>query len=173
MTQTVQTSNADSKPKASRFLTQLAEAAERHGHSGATADAMARWCRHFILFHGTKHPQEMGCAEIAAYLDHVAKTAKDARGAIENAHAGLEFLYGTYLQRQLGALPRPRPPRLLDQVKQVMRLKHYALSTEQCYTQWIRRFILFHNKRHPRDMGAAELELFLSDLAVAGNVSAS
>ena len=173
MMQTAQTPNGDSTPKPSRFLTQLAEAAQRHGHSGATADAMAQWCRLFILFHGKKHPQEMGRAEIAAYLDQIARTAKDALGAIENAHAALEFLYGTYLQRQLGELPRPRPPRLLDQVKQVMRLKHYALSTEQCYTQWIRRFILFHGKRHPRDMGAAELELFLSDLAVQGHVSAS
>jgi hypothetical protein len=42
----------------------------------------------------------------------------------------------------------------LDQVKQVMRVKHYALRTEECYTQWIKRFILFHGKRHPRDMGA-------------------
>lgn len=67
----------------------------------------------------------------------------------------------------------PRPLRLLDQVKQVMRVKHYALRTEECYTQWIKRFVLFHGKRHPRDMGAAELELFLSDLAVQGHVSAS
>ncbi|MBM3997695.1 MAG: integron integrase [Planctomycetes bacterium] len=70
-------------------------------------------------------------------------------------------------------MPRPRPPRLLDQVKQVLRVKHYALRTEECYTQWITRYILFHNKRHPRDMGAAELQQFLTDLAVTGHVSAS
>ena len=72
MMQTAQTPNGDSTPKPSRFLTQLAEAAQRHGHSGATADAMAQWCRLFILFHGKKHPQEMGRAEIAA--DDTAKT---------------------------------------------------------------------------------------------------
>jgi hypothetical protein len=132
MTQTAQTPNGDSTPKPSRFLTQLAEAAQRHGHSGATADAMAQWCRLFILFHGKKHPQEMGRAEIAAYLDQIARTAKDALGAIENAHAALEFLYGTYLQRQLGELPRPRPPRLLDQVKQAMRFKHMLPESEPC-----------------------------------------
>ena len=85
----------------------------------------------------------------------------------------LAFLYERVLRRQLGELPLARPPRLLDQVKQVMRVKHYALRTEQCYTQWIRRFILFHGRRHPRDMGAAELELFLTDLAVRGRVSVS
>lgn len=173
MNPSVQTQVGGGATKQSPFLTQLAEAARRHGHSDATADAMAQWCRRLIIFHGMKHPQEMGRAYIAAYLDHVARTEKDALGAIADAHAALEFLFTTYLQRQLGELPWPRPPRLLDQVKQVMRVRHYAIRTEECYTQWVRRFILFHGKRHPRDMGSAELELFLSDLAVNGHVSAS
>lgn len=70
------------------------------------------------------------------------------------------------------ACPVP-PPRLLDQVRQVLRVRHYALRTEGCYVQWITRFILFHGKRHPRDMGAAEVVQFLSHLAVQGHVSAS
>jgi integron integrase len=64
-------------------------------------------------------------------------------------------------------------PRLLDQVRQRLRLRHYSYRTEQQYLIWIRRFILFHNKRHPGSMGAAEVEAFLSDLATRRNVSAS
>jgi integron integrase len=65
------------------------------------------------------------------------------------------------------------PPRLLDQVREVIRMRHYSIRTEQAYVQWIRRFILFHGKRHPRDMGAPELTAFLSDLALQRNVAAS
>lgn len=66
------------------------------------------------------------------------------------------------------------PPRkLLDQVRDAIRLKHYSYRTEQSYVQWVRRFILFHNKRHPQDMGVEEVEAFLTYLAVQQQVSAS
>ena len=64
-------------------------------------------------------------------------------------------------------------PRLLDQVRGKIRLKHYSIRTEQAYTDWIKRFILHFGKRHPRDMGAVEVEQFLTHLAVVGRVSAS
>jgi integron integrase len=64
-------------------------------------------------------------------------------------------------------------PRLLDEVRELIRIRHYSIRTEEAYLQWIRRFILFHGKRHPRDMGAPELTAFLSDLAVRRNVAAS
>ena len=67
----------------------------------------------------------------------------------------------------------PEAPRLLHQVRDNIRLKHYSIRTEQAYTDWIRRFILFHKKRHPAEMGAVEVEQFLTHLAVAGKVSAS
>ncbi len=63
--------------------------------------------------------------------------------------------------------------KLLDQVRDVLRLKHYAIRTEDAYVDWIRRFILFHNKRHPAEMGAAEINAFLTHLAVKENVAAS
>lgn len=66
-----------------------------------------------------------------------------------------------------------RPPKLLDQVVAKLRVKHYSLRTEKSYTDWIKRYILHHGKRHPNEMGAAEVETFLSHLAVARNVSAS
>ena len=64
-------------------------------------------------------------------------------------------------------------PRLLDQVRDRIRLKHYSIRTEQAYLDWAKRFILFHDKRHPRDMGKIEVEAFLTDLAVRRHVSAS
>ena len=72
-----------------------------------------------------------------------------------------------------GARVRPQVPRLMDEVRRRIRLKHYSLRTEQAYTAWVRRFILANGKRHPRELGAAELERFLSGLAVEGGVSAS
>lgn len=65
------------------------------------------------------------------------------------------------------------PPRLLDQVRDRLRLKHYSLRTEQAYVGWIKRYIIFHGKRHPAEMGKTELESFLTSLAVDRNVSAS
>jgi len=64
-------------------------------------------------------------------------------------------------------------PKLLDQVVARLRVKHYSLRTEKSYVDWIKRYIFHHGKRHPKDMGAAEVESFLSHLAVARNVSAS
>ncbi len=64
-------------------------------------------------------------------------------------------------------------PRLLDQVRGRIRFKHYSLRTEQAYLDWIKRFIRHFGKRHPRDMGATEVQEFLTHLAVAGRVAAS
>lgn len=64
-------------------------------------------------------------------------------------------------------------PRLLEQVRGRIRFKHYSIRTEQAYVDWIKRFIRHFGKRHPRDMGAAEVQQFLTHLAVAGRVAAS
>ena len=66
-----------------------------------------------------------------------------------------------------------RPRKLLDQVRDVIRLKHYSYRTEQSYVYWSRRYILFHNKQHPKDMGVPEIEAFLTHLAVSEKVAAS
>jgi integron integrase len=67
-----------------------------------------------------------------------------------------------------------KPPRkLLDQVSDAIRIKHYSLRTEKTYLEWIRRYILFHKKRHPKDMGAEEIQAFLTYLATQRTVSAS
>lgn len=67
----------------------------------------------------------------------------------------------------------PTQPKLLDQVRHALRRKHYSLRTEQAYLNWIKRYILYHHKQHPRHMNSAEIEQFLTHLAVNLNVAAS
>ena len=62
-------------------------------------------------------------------------------------------------------------PRLLDQVRDRLRVKHYSMRTKDTYLQWIRRFIFFHGKQHPREMGGPQVEAFLSHLATVGRVA--
>ncbi len=67
----------------------------------------------------------------------------------------------------------PRQPKLLERLRIHLRTRHYSIRTEQAYIDWARRFIVYHGKRHPQEMGAAEVEAFLSHLAVDRQVSAS
>jgi integron integrase len=71
------------------------------------------------------------------------------------------------------APPGATPPRLLDQVRAQLRLRHYSLRTEAAYVQWIRRFILFHGKQHPLTLGTRHVAVFLTHLATREGVSAS
>ncbi len=72
-----------------------------------------------------------------------------------------------------GAAPETRAPRLLDEVRRCIRVRHYSIRTETAYVGWIARFIRANHRRHPREMGQREVEAFLSLLAVRGNVAAS
>lgn len=67
----------------------------------------------------------------------------------------------------------PQAKKLLDQVSDAIRIKHYSFRTEKTYVEWIKRFILFHNKRHPKEMGADEIQAFIAHLATERTVSAS
>jgi integrase len=66
-----------------------------------------------------------------------------------------------------------RSKKILDQMRDAIRLKHYSYRTEKAYVDWVYRFILFHNKRHPKEMGVPEIEAFLTHLAVEKRVAAS
>jgi hypothetical protein len=80
------------------------------------------------------------------------------------------------LARRHVAIPtEPEQPKrkLLDQVRDAIRVRHYSIRTEEAYVGWIKRYILFHGKRHPAEMGQAEITAFLSSLAVERNVAAS
>ena len=77
---------------------------------------------------------------------------------------------------KLTVVPFPEtgsPPKLLDQVRATIRMRHYSRRTESTYAHWIRRFIVFHGKKHPNTMGAPEITAFLSWLATSQHVSAS
>lgn len=67
----------------------------------------------------------------------------------------------------------PSSPRLLEQVRKQVKVRHYSLRPEQAYVRWIKRYILFHDKRHPREMGKVKVEVFLGALVVERNVSAA
>ena len=67
----------------------------------------------------------------------------------------------------------PPKPKLLDQVRQAIRTRHYSPRTEETYVHWIKRFIFFHNKRHPLEVAEPEIARFLSNLATESHVSAS
>ncbi len=75
----------------------------------------------------------------------------------------------------MSELPAPanKPKKLLDQLRDAIRAKHYSYRTEQTYLDWCRRYILHHNKRHPAEMGAPEIQAFITHLAAERNVAAS
>lgn len=120
MASALPTSPPSSAAGSSPFLNLLKQSALQHGHPETAAESLVTWCRQFIMFHDKRHPQEMGLAEATVFLQHVAKTEKDPLKAIDQARAALVFLYESLMQRSLGELPWPQPPRLLDQVRQFM-----------------------------------------------------
>jgi Phage integrase, N-terminal SAM-like domain len=111
-------------PAPPRLLDQLRLTARQRGHSEQTVAAFADWSRRFILFHGKRHPREMGRVEVGQFLESLAQTENDPLRALAAGRDALDFLYGEVLHLDLGELPWPRPPRLLDQVRQVLRVRH-------------------------------------------------
>jgi integron integrase len=183
-------------PAAPKLLDRLRLALESRRYRPDTVARFIEWNRQFILFHHLRHPQTMGRGEIEAFLAHLGQLGYGVELQAQ-ARQALAFLYrevlgvrlpwpqiarrraehngqGTKEENQSGGTaPQSKEPRLLDQVRGVLRARHYSLRTEDCYLEWMRRYILFHNKRHPLEMGALEIEEFLTHLAVAGHVSIS
>jgi len=162
-----------STPQAPRLLDQVRQMATARFGRPEPAERHVQWSRRYILFHGKRHPRELGRAEAGRFLEHVVQSEKDPLGSLEAAREALAFLYDEVLQVSIGELPYPEPPKLMDRLRRAIRLRHYSPRTETCYVDWAERFIRFHGLRHPRDMGGAEIEMFLTDLAVNGHVSAS
>lgn len=79
----------------------------------------------------------------------------------------------TVMPDRVERMPRADKPKLLDQVRDVIRRKHYSIRTEQAYIDWIKRFIIYHGKRHPGEMAEEEVAEFLTHLARHLNVAAS
>ena len=91
--------------------------------------------------------------EIAAFLQAASAAATRPLTAIDRAWRALDFLYRSALGINLGDVPMPKPPKLLDRVRQVLRVRNYSPRTEDCYVQWVQRYVRFHGLRHPRDLG--------------------
>jgi integrase len=105
---------------------------------------------------------------------------RTGKGTVKVYNLAPSLQYLVFIRGEIMAPPNSsdknttlNPPKLLDQVRDKLRVKHYSIRTEQTYVDWIKRYIFFHDKRHPKDMGAQDVEAFLTHLAVAGKVSAS
>ena len=105
---------------------------------------------------------------------HFSSNTRRSSGAQPNPLPSSETLsHSAALSANTVPAPPPQPGKLLEQVRALLRTKHYSIRTERIYVFWIRRFILFHGKRHPNLMGKREVEEFLSHLANALEVAAS
>ena len=85
---------------------------------------MADRCERFIRFHGKRHPREMGAGEVGQFLDHLAQTERDPVRTLAASRDAIALLYRDVLHIEIGDWPLPRPPHLLDQVRQVLRVRH-------------------------------------------------
>ncbi len=160
-------------PPAPRLLDLVRQVAqERFGQEGP-GQRYADWTRRLVLFHGKRHPRDLSPGDVGRFLEHVAQNERDALRCLEEAHTALTFLYQDVLGLDVGELPFPEPPRLLDRLRRACRVRQFSPRTEHCYATWAERYIRFHGLRHPNTMGAAEIEAFLTDLAVHGHVAAS
>jgi len=163
------------------------------GFEEGAARRYLAWMLDYIVFHGKRHPQEMGVPEVRAFLADGRFSGPAAAKRVEAA-AAIRFLYEVVLKRHWprGALEdsaetdatRPqqrqepvylngRQPgvKLRDRVRNALRVGQYALETEKTYLAWIEKYILFHGQRPPEEMGALEVEQFLTHLAVNQKVA--
>jgi integron integrase len=165
-------------------LDRLADALHRRNYAPALVHAYVEWVRRYIYFHDVRHPAELGMPEVSGYLEYLGGDGGATLFQRSEAERALRFLYAVILEKpldcpvQFPGMPEASDaawtaPKLLDQMREVLRVGHYALATEEAYVDWVKRYILFHNKRHPAAMGAPEVTRFLTHLAVEGHVAAS
>jgi hypothetical protein len=164
-----------------KLLDRLRQALLQHRYQPQAVERFVQWNRDLIVFHQLRHPETFSAEDVQRFL--LAVAARHGNQG-EAAHA-VAFLFREVLRRQLPlpvvgrwrggqAADEPaKPPRLLDRVREVLRVRGYARRTEECYVQWIVRYIRFHDTRHPLELGGGHIERFLTDLAVRGEVSAS
>lgn len=185
------TTNASGKGK--KLLERAWDALLEAGFAEGMARQYVSWMRDYVLFHGKRHPQEMGVPEVRAFLADGRFSGQAAAQRVE-ATAAIRFLYEVVLERhwprgalegagerdatRSGAKPKPvylngcqQGVKLLDRVRNALRVGQYALETEKTYVDWIKQYIFFHGTRHPEEMGALEVEQFLTYLAAKRKVA--
>jgi integron integrase len=116
------------------------------------------------------HPGEDAEAFGSEIAEEMRRTAR--KGAVAAASSA-SAASGSRASPGCGSSPVARPVRLLDHVRAELRVRHASPRTEESYVQWIRRFIVFHGKRHPSELGSVEITAFLNHLAVQGCVAAA
>ena len=164
-----------------RLLDQVRAALTRRQTPPAVISSYVSWIEQFVGFHQLRHPRELGAGEVSRFLSSLAVSQQQPLARVAQAQQALVFRYEQVLGLTLepihvaragrkrnaahraeaaspvaspAATAAPGERRLLDQMRDVLRLLHYARRTEDCYVDWSRRFILFHGKRHPREMGS-------------------
>jgi integron integrase len=176
-----------SPAKPPKLLERLRQLLRQRQWTVDQSEAAVRWVAAFIQFQGLRHPRELGPEHIAAFLAQLRRDPETTPQREAAARAALKFLYEEFLPADTdqpaaaqgrppaspGAGPAPTASPFLNRCHEILRLRHYAIRSEECYVQWIKKFILFHGKRHPQDMGAPEIEAFLTHLAVNQEVAAS
>jgi hypothetical protein len=159
-----------------KLLDRLRQALQRARVAPAQIEAYLHMIAAYIRFHGLRHPRELGLEHLSAFLTNLRRQPDCTPAHETTARAALGFLYDKFLPADTAvpaAGPSPSRSPFLSRCHEILRLRHYALRTEECYVGWIKRFILFHGKRHPAELGAAEIEAFLTHLAVHDHVAAS
>jgi hypothetical protein len=180
--------NTPSPHRPPKLLDQLADLLHQRNYTPAIVRAYVDWVRRFIFFNAKRHPRELGADEVKRFLDYLAGEGQATLFQQAEAGRALRFLYEVQLEKPLPGiviargLPEEVPatdakpqaaPKLLDQMRHVLRVRHYARRTEDSYVDWVKRYIFFNNVRHPAALGAPEVSRFLTHLAVEGHVSAS
>jgi len=186
-----------------KLLDQTRAALRARHYPAHAEEASVAWIRRFILFHDKRHPDTLTAPDVLAFLNSIPDTSERGQARLAVLFLYRQVLDRPLdlppaappsAPPPLTPAPRPLPPdsrlphplirfdplplppdlaALLDQAREALRVKHYAYRTEQAYLDWIKRYILFHNKRHPNQMGAPEVEAFLTHLAVNEHVAAS
>src|SRR6516164_9249913 len=139
-------STSSSPGGAPRLLDQVRQLALAHMGQPTFGERCAEWTRRFVLFHNQQHPRDLHADQVGQFLTHVAQTTPEALAAMEQAHEALTFLYHTVLGRtDLGELPFPDPPKLLDRLRRALKVRQYSPRTVRCYAEWVERFIRHHH----------------------------
>ncbi len=139
---------SDQPPRLLDLVRQVALA--RFGQTGP-GDRFADWTRRLVLFSNKRHPRDLSPGDVGRFLEHVAQTEKDPLARLEEAHTSLTFLYQDVLGLNVGQLPFPDPPRLLDRLRRACRVRQFSPRTEDCYAHWAERYIRYHGLRHSAD----------------------
>jgi hypothetical protein len=121
MTASASVQTVVAEPAAPRLLDQVVQKAFDHFGRPEPGKRYEGWVRRFVLFHGKRHPRELGKEAIERFLGHLAQTEKDPLASVEQAHEAVVFLYQNVLHVDVGQLTLPAPPRLLDRIRHALR----------------------------------------------------